>query len=150
MNTRKIFVVHGHDDGTKETVARYLEKLELKPIILHEQPNEGRTIMEKFEQHADVCCAVVLLGPDDIASAERTPAVQEGRARQNVIFEMGYFVGRLGRKYTFALVQNGVTRPSDIDGVLYIPMGDDMTWKTKLVEEFKAAGIQIDANKAFG
>src|ERR1035438_6975181 len=66
--TKKVFVVHGHDDEAKEKVARFLERLKLEPIILHEQPNEGRTVIEKFEVFADVGFAVVLLTPDDVGA----------------------------------------------------------------------------------
>jgi predicted nucleotide-binding protein len=149
-DVHKIFVVHGHDQGSKEAVARYLGKLGLQPIVLHELPDQGRTIIEKFEHHADVGCALVILSPDDVGFEKNNTSVQEGRARQNVIFEMGFFVGRLGRKNTFVLLQKGVTRPSDIDGVLYISMDDDATWRMRLVGELKAAGMDVDANKAFG
>ena len=145
---RKVFVVHGHDHGGKEAVARYLGKLGLEPIVLHEQPDEGRTIIEKFEHYSDVACAVVILSPDDVVAAVNNPASQEKRARQNVIFEMGFFIGRLGRNLTFALLQDGVSKPSDIDGVLYIPMSTDM-WRLTLARELKSAGLDVDANKAF-
>jgi predicted nucleotide-binding protein len=147
-STRKVFVVHGHDHGSKETVARFLSQLELEPVILHEQADQGRTIIEKFEHHADVACAVVILSPDDVVLSQNGGDLKEQRARQNVIFEMGFFIGRLGRTHTFALLQSGVTKPSDIDGVLYIPM-DDESWRLKLVKELKAAGMDVDANKAF-
>ena len=110
MNMHNVFIVHGHDHGTKETVVQFLGKLDLEPIILHEQPDQGRTIIEKFEHCADVPCAVVSLSPDDVAHSKATPSVEKYRARQNVIFELGFFVGRLGRKHTFALVPKGVTR----------------------------------------
>ena len=148
IDSRRVFVVHGHDHGTKETVARFLAQLDLEPIVLHEQPDQGRTIIEKFEDHADVGCAVVILSPDDVASPKGNPAIHEQRARQNVIFELGFFVGRLGRGHTCALVVQGVTKPSDIDGVLYIPLDGD-AWKLPLVRELKAAGMDVDANKAF-
>lgn len=144
----KVFVVHGHDSGVKESVGRYLSKLGLEPIILHEQPNEGRTLIEKFEHNADVGCAVVLLTADDTGSSKASPSVTEKRARQNVVFEMGFFLGRLGRKHTIALLEHGVSKPSDIDGVVYIPL-DDESWKLLLIRELKAAGMQIDANRAF-
>ena len=148
-DSRKVFVVHGHDRGTKETVARFLGKLDLEPIILHEQPDKGRTIIEKFEDHAgDVQCAVVILTGDDLASPKEQPEKREIRARQNVILELGFFVGRLGRHRTFALVEKDVTRPSDIDGVIYIPL-DDGQWRLHLVRELKAAGLDVDANQAF-
>jgi predicted nucleotide-binding protein len=147
--TRKVFVVHGHDHGAKDTVARFLSKLEIEPIILHEQADQGKTLIEKFETHStDVRCAVVLLTADDIASAKSNPQNQEFRARQNVILELGFFVGRLGRNRTFALVEKGLTLPSDINGLVYIPL-DNGGWRIRLVKELKAAGLDVDANKAF-
>lgn len=148
-DSRKVFVVHGHDHGTKETVARFLGKLDLEPIILHEQADQGRTIFEKFEDHAeDVGCAVVILTADDFAASKAEPDKQEDRARQNVVFEFGYFAGKLGRNRTFALVEKGVALPSDIHGLVYIPL-EDGTWHMRLVKELKAAGLDVDANKAF-
>lgn len=148
-DSRKVFVVHGHDLGNKETVARFLERLDLDPIVLHEQSDQGRTIIEKFEAHAsDVGCAVVILTSDDVAAARSKPDEKELRARQNVILEFGYFVGRLGRKRTFALVEKGVKLPSDMDGLVYIPL-DDGQWRIRLVKELKSAGFDVDANRAF-
>jgi predicted nucleotide-binding protein len=148
-DSRRIFVVHGHGHGQKETVARFLGKLDLEPIILHEQPDKGKTIIEKFESHAaEARCAVVILTADDIASSKATPEQKELRARQNVIFELGFFVGKLGRQRTFALVEKGVTLPSDIHGVVYIPL-DNVEWRSLLVRELKAAGLDVDANRAF-
>jgi predicted nucleotide-binding protein len=148
-NSRKVFVVHGHDHGNKETVARFLGKLDLEPIILHEQPDQGKTVIEKFEAHAaDVQCAVVILTADDDGSPRVHSEQKELRARQNVILELGFFVGKLGRERTFALVEKGVTLPSDIHGVIYIPM-DTEEWRLRLVKELKAAGLPVDANRAF-
>lgn len=147
-NAHKVFVVHGHDSGTKEAVARCLSKLDLEPIILHERPNEGRTIIEKFEHHSEVGCSVVILTADDVGASKSDPSKLENRARQNVIFEMGFFFARLGRAKTIALLEKGLTKPSDIDGVLYISM-DDGGWELQLVRELKAAGLNVDANKVF-
>lgn len=146
--SRRVFVVHGHDHGSKETLARFLSQLDLEPIILHEKPDKGRTIIEKFEDYSDVCCAVVILSADDIGYSKSNPTDKEERARQNVILELGFFVGRLGRGKTIALVVGEVARPSDINGILYIPMSGD-AWRLTLVRELKAAGIDVDANKAF-
>ncbi|HET6332086.1 MAG TPA: nucleotide-binding protein, partial [Polyangiales bacterium] len=101
--TRRVFVVHGRDESAKEAVARFLAKLDLEPIILHEQPNQGRTVIEKFEGSADVDFAVVLLTPDDTGELADGSGEPKPRARQNVIFELGYFVGRLGRSRVCAL-----------------------------------------------
>ncbi|MCD6153547.1 MAG: nucleotide-binding protein, partial [Syntrophobacterales bacterium] len=111
---KKIFVVHGRNNEIKEAVARFLEKIGLSPIILHEQPNSGRTIIEKFEQYSnDISYAVVLLTSDDIGGIkDKNPKLQP-RARQNVILELGYFMGRLGRSRVCALYDKGVELPSD-------------------------------------
>ena len=147
-STNKVFVIHGRDEGTKNMVARFLEKLGLKPVILHEQPNEGRTIIEKFEDHADVGFAVTLLTPDDAGSLQGDKNSLKPRARQNVIFEFGYFIGKLGREQVCALVKGDVEKPSDYDGVLYIPLDDSDGWQMRLIKELKSAGFEVDANKA--
>jgi len=142
-SARKIFVVHGHDGEAKEAVARFIEKLELEPIILHEQPNQGRTVIEKFEvSSTDVAFAVVLLTPDDIGSAANSPDLL-ARARQNVILELGYFLGRLGRTRVCALHKESIELPSDFDGVIYIPFDPAGAWKTKLAQELVEAKLSI-------
>ncbi|MCY4448663.1 MAG: nucleotide-binding protein [Chloroflexi bacterium] len=146
--TNKVFVVHGKDDGTKETVARFLTKLGLDPVILHEQPNQGRTIVEKFEQYASVGFAVVLLTPDDLCQHPDDSEGSRYRARQNVILELGFFLGKLGRNRTFVLRKDNVEIPSDYDGVLYTPIDDRGAWRMQLVREIKEAGIEVDANLA--
>ena len=142
------FIVHGHDDSAKEAVARFLEKLGLEPIILHEQPNQGRTIIEKFEDHADVAFAVVLLTPDDVGGLRDEPLDLKPRARQNVILELGFFLGKLGRQRVCPLVKGDVETPSDYDGVVYTKLDDAGGWQMKLVKELKAVGFDVDANKA--
>ncbi|MCY4386687.1 MAG: nucleotide-binding protein [Desulfurellaceae bacterium] len=147
-NTKEVFVIHGRDNEAKETAARFLEKLGLTPVILHEQPNQGRTIIEKFEQHAQVGFAVALLTPDDMGALKNDEKNLKPRARQNVVFELGYFLGRLGRKRVCALTKGNVEIPSDYDGVVYIPLDDSEGWKIKLIKELKNAGFDVDANKA--
>jgi predicted nucleotide-binding protein len=147
-DSHRVFLVHGHDHGNKEMVARFLTTLGLDPVILHEQADRGKTVIEKFEAHAaDVRCALVILTADDVAYPKSDPDKKEFRARQNVILELGYFVGKLGRAHTFALVEKGVELPSDIHGVVYIPL-DDGHWRLRLVKELKAAGLDVDANLA--
>ena len=144
--TNEVFVVHGKDDGAKETVARFLTKLGLEPIVLHQQPNQGRTIIEKFEQYAKVGFAVVLLTPDDSCADADQPGISRPRPRQNVILELGFFLGKLGRDRTFALLKGDVEIPSDYSGVLYISMDDPGAWEMELVRELKQAGLDVDAN----
>nr|VFK59004.1 MAG: Predicted nucleotide-binding protein containing TIR -like domain [Candidatus Kentron sp. TC] len=146
--TDKIFIIHGRDGGTKETVARFIETLDLKPVILHEQSNRGRTIIEKFEKHAEVGFAIALLTPDDRGALQGHEKDLKPRARQNVIFEFGYFMGRLGRQRVCALTKGDVEPPSDWAGVVYIPLDGPGAWKMGLVKELKAAGFEVDANRA--
>lgn len=144
----RVFVVHGRDVALRETVARFLERLGLQPIVLHEQADNGRTIIEKFEDHAlEAGAAVVLLTADDSAYGPEDPAPSRpNRARQNVILELGYFLGVLGRSKTIALYQPGVELPSDIHGLLYVPVDGD--WQLKLARELRAAGMPVDMNRA--
>jgi predicted nucleotide-binding protein len=120
ISGKKVFLVHGHDESAREGVERFLEKLGLDAIILHEQPNAGRTIIEKVEKFAEVAFAVVLLTPDDVGGTAVNPQALSPRARQNVILELGYFLGKLGRTHVAALLKGDVEKPSDYDGVVYI------------------------------
>jgi len=144
IKSEKVFIVHGHNDEMKLAVARLISQLNLKPIILHEQPNKGRTIIEKFEKLSeDVSFAVVLLSADDV--------MQDGkfRVRQNVILELGYFIAKLGRENVVALydISTEVEIPSDITGVLYEPYDNSNgIWRFEVVQELKAAGFDVDAN----
>lgn len=145
----KIFIVHGHDIHSRDEVAKFLDKLRLQPTILHEQPNKGRTVIEKFTDNSDVGFAVVLLTADDRGGAPTdTYRSQKARARQNVIFELGFFVGKLGRNRVCALYQHGVEIPSDYAGVVYIPLDERGAWRLALARELKSAEYDIDMNHA--
>ena len=136
-----IFIVHGHNTGRKEEVARLVERLVGRtPVILHEKPDLNRTIIEKFETHAfDARLVLVLLTADDEGGPRNCPA--QLRARQNVIFEMGFFLGALGREAVIILYEDGVELPSDVQGILYIRLDIDGAWRTKLANEMRARGF---------
>lgn len=147
--SRRVFLVHGHNDGLLHEVARYLEKLQLQPIVLREQPSSGRTIIEKFVDFADVGYAVVLLTPDDRGGTMKASfEEQRPRARQNVILELGYFLGKLSRNRVTALYMGGVEIPSDYSGVAFVAVDDRGAWRLELARELKASGIDIDMNLA--
>ncbi|MCY1512660.1 putative nucleotide-binding protein containing TIR-like domain protein [compost metagenome] len=143
--SNKIFIVHGHDDGARESVARFLERQGFEAIILHEQANQGRTVIEKVEANSDVGFAIVLLTPDDEGCVKG--GTIEPRARQNVLLELGYFIGRLGRSKVCALKKGKLEIPSDFAGVVWEKMDDSGGWKQALGRELDAAGYQIDWNK---
>jgi predicted nucleotide-binding protein len=140
-----VFIVHGHDDGALHMVARFIEQLQLKAIILHERANKGRTIITKFQgEAAGIGFAIVLMTPDDLGKAKDAPDLKP-RARQNVVFEFGFFIGALRPERVAALVKGDIERPSDLDGVVYISL-DSTDWRTQLGRELQAAGFAIDWN----
>ena len=147
-NERRVFVVHGHDNEAKESVARFLKKIELEPIILHERPSKGLTVIEKIEAYSGVEYAVVLLTPDDVGAVKGNERNLQPRARQNVILELGYFLAKLGRSKVAAVMRGDIELPSDYHGVVYMRY-DNGEWKDKIIQELKALGIEVDANKAF-
>jgi predicted nucleotide-binding protein len=148
--SRRIFIVHGHDDSLKSELARFLAVLGLSPVILHEQPDEGRTIIAKLQSElADVGFAFVLLTPDDLARPGATNSRLKPRARQNVIFEHGLLFGLLGPSRVCAIARGDVEFPSDLNGVLYkrVPKGERLsTIALDIIGELRKAGYEVDAN----
>ena len=150
FTSRTVFIVHGHDEATKQSVARFLERLDLEVVILHERPDRGKTVIEKLEassSEVDIAYAIVILTPDDVGARTSEKDKLQPRARQNVVFELGYFIAKLGRQRVRALYTEGVELPSDYQGVLYTPLDKPGAWKLELAREIKAAGIAIDLNK---
>ena len=141
---RKVFIVHGHDEEIKVSVARMIEKLGLEPVVLHEQPSKGKTIIEKFEAYSDVDFAIILLTPDDFGGSNLDKNMVSNRARQNVILELGFFLGKLGREKVCALHKGDLEIPSDFSGVLWIPIDTNGAWKYTVAREMKATGFNID------
>lgn len=153
VRPNKIFIVHGHDDALKQEVARIVEKQGLDAVILSEQANRGKTIIEKFEENTDVGAAICLFTGDDYGRAikddkgeETKPANDRLRARQNVVFESGYFMGRLGREKVILIANPEIEIPSDLQGVVYT---NDKSWQIDVLKELKEIGYAIDFNKAF-
>jgi len=146
---KSVFVVHGHDEGTKQSVARFLEKMGVVPVILQEQINKGMTVLEKFEAFADrAVFAIVLMTPDDKGYPVNRESEAKYRARQNVILELGYFSAKLGRNRILVLTEGDIELPSDIFGVVYEKMDHGEGWKIRLARELREAGLEIDLNKA--
>ncbi len=144
----KIFIVHGHDEGARQTVARFIERIGFEAVILSEQANQGRTIIEKIEAHDDVGFAVVLLTPDDVGG--KTADSLRPRARQNVLLELGYFIARLGRECVCTLAKGDLEIPTDFAGVVWESLDDGGAWKQALARELSATGYAIDWNKVMG
>lgn len=144
-NKRKVFIVHGRDNEAKQEVSRFIEKLGLEAIILHEQASSGMTIIEKIEHYSnDADFALVLYTACDhgrgVHEAKISP---KNRARQNVVFEHGYLMAKLGRENVCSLVKGDIETPNDISGVVYVALNEYGAWKNEVTKELKACGYSI-------
>jgi CAP12/Pycsar effector protein, TIR domain len=142
FNTSQVFIVHGHDDLAKLEMADFIEGLGLEPIILHMQASSGRTIIEKIEHYSNVGFGIVLYTPCDVGF--RVGALNgDYRARQNVVFEHGYLIGKLGRSRVAAVVKDTVETPNDISGVVYVALDPQGSWKEELIKEMHSVGYRV-------
>jgi predicted nucleotide-binding protein len=145
--SRRVFVVHGRDDDAKNEVALFLRRIGLEEIILHLRPNRGRHLLTKFQEEAQGAqFAVILMTPDDEGGMAGSDQLQK-RARQNVVFELGFFIGKLGTPGVAALIVPGIEKPSDFDGICWIEFGRDTNWKNELARELKEAGVPFNADE---
>ena len=144
----KVFVVHGHDNEALLRIEKFLRELELEIVILKDEPNKGQTIIEKlFSESSQAGFAIVLLTPDDKGGGKSDSYEKQlFRARQNVIFELGFFLGKLGRKKVSVLCRQGVEILSNYQGVLFTKFDESESWQMKLAKEMKAAGLNFDLN----
>lgn len=141
----KIFIIHGHDGDIKEAVVKLLEKQGIVPIILDDQDNLNQTIIEKYENNNDVSAAIVLFTNDDIGSVKGSD-VKQPRARQNVVFEAGYLMGKIGNNRVVLIAEEGNDIPSDLQGIIYF---NQKYWEIEVCKELLAIGFEIDMNKLF-
>lgn len=148
--SNKVFVVHGHDDVSKSSLEIFLTEIGLEPIVLHRQADQGQTIIEKFEKHADVGYAFILFTPDEISYLSKEESLndvdrkKELRARPNVIFEFGYFVGRLGRSKVCCLHTSNVVLPTDLSGMVYKSYNNSIEEAAySIIKDLKAAGYAL-------
>lgn len=147
MDKSKVFIVHGHDDAAKSEAARFVENLGFKAIILHEQASSGKTIIEKIEEYTNVGFGIVLYTPCDLGASQEKKDELKPRARQNVVFEHGYLMGKIGRENVCALLKGDIETPNDISGVVYIKMDEGDGWKLAVAKEMKKSGYDVDLNK---
>lgn len=142
VDNKNVFIVHGHDSGLKNEVARFITDMGYTPIILHEQPNAGKTIIEKIEDFS-ICYAIILYTPCDKGASKDVEDLSP-RARQNVVFEHGYLIGKLGRERVCALVKEDVERPGYVDGIVYVEYDDRGAWKNAIAKEFEELGMHFN------
>ena len=147
---RSVFIAHGQDEEAKMTVAKFVENLGLKVAVLDERSRNGLTVIENLEKYADdTGFAIALLTPDDVGGLKDEADQQlNPRAHQNVIFELGYFIGRLNPNQVCLLYKEGVELPSGIRDVVYVPMDSADAWKLKLRQGMRKVGLPIDISRA--
>ena len=146
INRDKVFIVHGHDELALEQAISFIKDIKLEPIVLKNQANLGNTIMEKLEEYSDVGFAIVLYTPCDIGASIQDKNNMKKRARQNVVFEHGYLIGRLGRENVCALVKGDIEKPNDISGLVYIELDNQKAWRFNIARDMKKLGYDIDLN----
>ena len=147
IDRSKVFIVHGHDDGAVDKVARFVGKLGFEAIILHEQSSSGDTIIEKIIRYSDVGFGIVLYTECDVGAVKSQPENLRSRARQNVVFEHGFLIGKIGKENVTALVKGNIEKPNDISGVVYISLDESDGWKSSLAREMIASGYDVDMKK---
>lgn len=145
-NKRKVFIVHGRDELAKTEASRFIEKLGLEAIVLHEQASSGMTIIEKIEHYSnDADFALVLYTEcDEGKGLHETDQSPRSRARQNVVFEHGFLISKLGRKNVCSLKKGNVETPNDLSGVVYVSMDGPGAWKMEVARELQACGYKIN------
>ena len=147
MDKSKVFIVHGHDNQARLEVALFIKSLGLKDIVLGEQASSGNTIIEKLEDYTNVGFGIVLYTPCDLGRSQEEKGPLKPRARQNVVFEHGYLMGKIGRENVCALVKGDIEKPTDIAGVVYISMDEGGGWKLAVAKEMRSSGYDVDLNK---
>ena len=147
LSKTQVFIVHGHDEVAKTKTARFIEKLGLEPIILHEQASGSKTVIEKIEAYSNVGFGIVLYTPCDLGAKKEEKPNLKNRARQNVVFEHGFLIGKIGRENVCALEKGEIETPNDISGVVYVKMDDEDAWHLKIARELRNSGYEIDMNK---
>lgn len=147
QNDDRVFVVYGHDTGSRDALELILLRMNIKPVILSNMAPEGKTIIEALIANANVKYAVILLTPDDEGHRANHPDEKKARARQNVVLELGMFLTALGRERVAILHKGNLELPSDINGLIYIPFQTSVQEvKNKLAASLQKAGFYIDIN----
>jgi predicted nucleotide-binding protein len=147
---RRVLVVSGADDEMKQAITKALTKLWLLPVILCEEPSHGRKIVERFTDYADVGLAVVLLSPDDFAYAKNEESTKRKlRPRQEVVFELGFLLGKLGKDKVLVLFRENANfeAPTEFEGIKAAAFDDRESWKLALIRELTGCGYTVDAER---
>jgi len=146
VKNKRVFIVHGHDEAIEVKASQLIKDLGLEPVILHEESDKGQTIIEKLERCTDVGFGIILYTPCDHGGEMGSDSMMP-RARQNVVFEHGMLIGKLGRGRVCALLKGDIEKPSDISGIIYKTIDDKGMWRIEVAKELDEAGYDVDMNK---
>ena len=146
VKNKRVFIVHGHDEAIEVKASQLIKELGLEPVILHEESDKGQTIIEKLERCTDVGFGIILYTPCDHGGEMGSDSMMP-RARQNVVFEHGMLIGKLGRGRVCALLKGDIEKPSDISGIIYKTIDDKGMWRIEVAKELDEAGYDVDMNK---
>ena len=147
---RRVFVVCGTDGEMKQAVTNALTKLRLVPVVMCEEPSQGRKIVERFQDYADVGLAVVLLSPDDsVYVKDEPPTKRKLRPRQDVVFELGFLLGKLGKGNVLVFFRecSNFEIPTDFEGIKVTAFDDRDSWKLALIRELTNCGYNVDTDR---
>lgn len=147
--SHRIFVVSGSDVEMKKAINEALTKLRLVPLILCEEPSQGRKIVERFDDYADVSFAIVLLSPDDfVYSKNEPPGKRKLKSRQDVVFDLGFLLGKLGKDNVLVFFREyeGFEIP-DFEGIKLAAFDNRGSWKLSLIRELSKSGFQLDSDR---
>ena len=147
-NNQKVFIINGRDEEKMKTVAHFIKNLGLEPVVSHGQPGQGLNLIKDFEQDSDAVFAITLLTADDYGYPKGKPEHPQPRPKQNVIFELGFLIGRLRQNLICALYEEGLDFPSEYQGGIFIPYDEGGLWKLLVARNMKLANVDIDLNKA--
>jgi len=145
---RKVLIIHGRDEEKKTMIADFLKKLDLEPFIPDDAAGQGMSLLEKFKQYEDAAFAILLLSADDMGYAQGEADEPKPRPAQNVIFELGFLMGRLEPNLVCALYEEGLDLPSEFQGSVLIPYDEGGMWRLLVARALKMAQVDVDLNKA--
>ncbi len=147
---RRIIVVSGTDEVMKQALTKALTKLWLAPVVMQEEPSQGRKIVEHFQDYADVGFAVVLLSPDDYTYPKAEAATKRKLSpQQDVIFLLGFLLGKLGKSKVLVFYKESAdfAVPLDFEGVKFTAFDDRDSWKLALIRELTNCVYSVDADR---
>ena len=146
MENKNVFIVYGRDENLLNEVKLLVTQLGLKPILISNEPDKGRSIFGKIKDSVNKCCySIVLWTPDDVGSLATETEKIQFRARENVLIELGYVVAKLGEENVTIIKKGNPNIPTDIQGLALI-LREESEWKNHLYKNLKEVFKDISSD----